>query len=200
MFTGIVETAGRVVAIRPGRQSTEFTVHPGKVGRGLKRGSSLAVNGTCLTVVGKRRGAVRFDVLNETLRCTNLGAVRPGSLVNLERPLRANAGLDGHFVLGHIDGTGVIRRWEQVGKDYVLEVTVPAAIRRYLLYKGSVAVDGISLTVADCGRDWIRIWIIPHTRAVTNLRAARAGDRVNLEADILGKYVEKLLARRRARR
>jgi riboflavin synthase len=138
-----------------------------------------------------------YDVLEETLRVTNLQYVRPGDVVNLERPMRADARLGGHFVLGHVDGVGTIRRWEQVGKDWVLEVTVPKKLMRYLIYKGSVAVDGISLTVADVGADWIRIWIIPHTRDVTNLQQARVGGRVNLEADVLGKYVEQLLAQRK---
>jgi riboflavin synthase len=115
--------------------------------------------------------------------------------VNLERPLRADARLGGHFVLGHVDGVGVIRRWERSGKDWVLEVNVPKFLMRYLIYKGSVAIDGISLTVADVGKDWIRIWIIPHTCAVTNLRRAGAGDHVNIEVDVLGKYVEELLSR-----
>lgn len=199
MFTGIVEEAGRVVSIRPGPKSTELTIRSRKVGRSLKVGQSLAVNGTCLTVVAARRGVVRFDVLNETLRCTNLGELRPGSLVNLERPLRANAGLDGHFVLGHVDGRGRVRRYERVGKDYVLEVEAPPSVMRYIIPKGSVAVDGISLTVAAQGRGWFRIWIIPHTHEVTNLRTRRAGDAVNLEADVLGKYVDKLLRARRRR-
>jgi riboflavin synthase len=197
MFTGIVEEAGKVVEIRTGKKSTELIVRSKFRSR---IGQSVAVNGTCLTVVAARAGTLRFDVLNETLRVTNLGDLQPGSLVNLERPLRANAGLDGHFVLGHVDGTGRVRRWEQVGKDYVLEITAPASVMRYVLYKGSIAVDGISLTVADAGKNWFRIWIIPHTRAITNLQARRVGDRVNLEADILGKYVEKLLAKRRGRR
>ena len=197
MFTGIVEEAGKVVAIRPGKKSTELILQPKFRAR---VGASVAVNGTCLTVVAARAGTLRFDVLNETLRVTNLGDLRPGSLVNLERPLRANAGLDGHFVLGHVDGTGTVRRWEQGGKDYGLEGNAPASVMRYVLYKGSIAVDGISLTVADAGKTWFRIWIIPHTRAITNLQARRVGDRTNLEADILGKYVEKLLAKRRRRR
>ncbi len=197
MFTGIVEEAGQVVRIRPGPRSTELSIRPRKLGRTLRVGCSLAVNGTCLTVVGKRAGVVRFDVLNETLRCTNLGQLRPGSLVNLERPLRAHAGFDGHFVLGHVDGCGTVRRYERDGKDYVLEVKAPADVMRYIVPKGSIAVDGISLTVAKIGRGWFRIWIIPHTHAVTNLRQRQPGDLVNLEADIIGKYVEKLLSSRR---
>jgi riboflavin synthase len=200
MFTGLVEEAGEVVSVKRGRKSTELVVRASTVHRGLRKGDSLAVNGTCLTTVRKRGARLGYDVLEETLRVTNLQYVRPGDVVNLERPMRADARLGGHFVLGHVDGVGVVRRWEQVGKDWVLEVNVPKPLMRYLIYKGSVAVDGISLTVADVGRGWIRIWIIPHTREVTNLRQRRPGDHVNLEADVLGKYVEQLLSTRTLRR
>jgi len=197
MFTGIVAEAARIERIQPGRKSTRLVVRVARTGRGLRIGHSLAVNGACLTAVAVRRGMVSFDVLNETLRRTNLGTARAGDLVNLERPLRANAGLDGHFVLGHVDGRGTIRRYEREGKDYVLEVAAPAEVMRYIVPKGSVAVDGISLTVAAIGRGWFRIWIIPHTHAITNLQQRRAGAVVNLEADIIGKYVDKLLGGRR---
>jgi len=196
MFTGIIEEAGRVESIRSGPKSIEFVVRPKKLGGKLRVGNSIAVNGACLTVVGARNGLLRFDVLNETLRCTNFRAVELGDRVNLERPLRANAGLDGHFVLGHVDGTGRVRRYEKSGKDYVLEVEAPPAMMRYVVEKGSIAVDGISLTVAAFGRNWFRVWIIPHTHEITNLCARRAGDLVNLEADVIGKYVDKLLAGR----
>jgi len=197
MFTGIVEEAGTVEKIRTGKRSTELTIRPGKIGRTLKMGSSLAVNGTCLTVVGKRGGCVRFDVLNETLARTNLGQLKTGSLVNLERPMGVSSRLDGHFVQGHVDGTGTVRRFEKSGTDYVLEVKAPVGLMRYVVEKGSIAVDGISLTVAALGKDWFRIWIIPHTRDITNLRTRHAGDLVNLEADILAKHIEKLIEGRR---
>jgi riboflavin synthase len=201
MFTGIVEEAGIVEKVRAGRRSTELTVRAPKIGRSLRIGNSVAVNGACLTVVGARGGVLKFDVLAETLRRTNLEFVRSGSLVNLERPLRADARLDGHFVLGHVDARGTVRRFEREGKDYVLDVGAPVSVMRYVVEKGSIAVDGISLTVAGVGRNWFRIWIIPHTREVTNLRACREGDLVNLEADILGKYVDQLMGKRgRARR
>jgi riboflavin synthase len=201
MFTGIVEEAGQVARIRPGKHSTELTVRAPKLALSLRTGSSVAVNGACLTVVAKSQSALRFDVLNETLQRTNLEFVQEGSLVNLERPLRADARLDGHFVLGHVDGRGKVRRFEREGKDYVLEVEAPPAVMRYVVEKGSVAIDGISLTVARVHRQWFRVWIIPHTRKITNLQACRDGVRVNLEADILGKYVEQLLRKPpRARR
>jgi riboflavin synthase len=197
MFTGIVEEAGRAERVSPGPKSTELSIRAKSILRGLRVGNSVAVNGTCLTVVAKRGGLLKFDVLNETLRRTNLGQVTRGTLVNLERPLKADGRLDGHFVQGHVDGTGIVRRWEQVGKDYVLEIKTPRPLMKYIVEKGSIALDGISLTVAAAGRDWFRVWIIPHTRKVTNLAARRKGDRINLEADILAKYVEKSIRGRR---
>ena len=199
MFTGIVEEPGTVVRIRPGKKSTELTVRTGSTGKTLRAGNSIAVNGACLTVVKKHGRDVAFDVLNETLRCTNFGELKTGSVVNLERPMRADGRLDGHFVQGHVDATGIVRRWEQVGKDFVLEVTAPARLMKYVAPKGSIAVDGISLTVADLGRDWLRIWIIPHPREITNLATRRVGQQVNLEGDMLAKHIERLLAGRRSR-
>jgi len=199
MFTGIVEEAGRVEQIKAGKRSTELRVRAPKIGRSLRVGNSLAVNGACLTVVGTGRGLLHFDMLNETLERTNLEFAKPGSLVNLERPLRADARLDGHFVLGHVDGRGKVRRFEREGMDYVLDIEAPGSVMKYVIEKGSVAVDGISLTVATVARNWFRVWIIPHTYDVTNLSSRKAGDVVNLEADVLGKYVEKLLTAKRGR-
>lgn len=196
MFTGIVEETGQVVGIKSGHASTELTIRATKVVRTLRRSDSVAVNGVCLTVVAKRGRQVRFDVLNETLRCSNLGALQPGSLVNLERPLAASGRLDGHFVQGHVDATGIVRRFAKVGKDYVLDVDTPRPLLRYVVSKGSLAVDGISLTVAALRRNGVRIWIIPHTRTITNLRTRRPGEKVNLEVDILAKYVARALGRR----
>lgn len=200
MFTGIVEEAGRVERIEPGDKSIELTVRVLICGGGLKTGASLAVNGCCLTAVkvtaaGKHK-LIRFDLLKETWERTNLQFASVGSLVNLERPLRADGNLGGHFVTGHIDGLGTIKRWERLGQDHVLDITAPASIMRYLVYKGSVAVDGISLTVAAVSKRSFRIWIIPHTYEVTALRERKVGDAVNIEADLLGKYVEKFLTLR----
>ena len=163
----------------------------------LRTGQSVAVNGACLTVAAKRRRLLRFDILNETIRRTNFGELRPGSVVNLERSLLAGGRFDGHFVQGHVDATGRVRRWEKHGKDYVLEVSLPRVLMKYIVEKGSIAIDGISLTVAGVGRDWFRVWIIPHTRSITNLRLRQVGDAVNLEVDILAKYVERMLPGRR---
>ena len=197
MFTGIVEEAGVVERIKPTAKSIELTVRAAKCGRGLKIGDSLAVNGCCLTTVklasrGKSR-LVQFDLLQETWRRTNLQFTKPGSLVNLERPLRANAELGGHFVTGHIDGVGKIIRWERSGQDHVLDIAGPPEVMRYVVSRGSIAVDGISLTVAGVNGESFRIWIIPHTYETTALRERKVGDAVDLEADLLGKYVEKFL-------
>ncbi|MCP5520536.1 MAG: riboflavin synthase [Verrucomicrobiales bacterium] len=198
MFTGIVEETGVVERIEPTEKSIALTVRPTLCAKGLKVGDSLAVNGCCLTVVkltrrGKAGVLARFDLLRETWDRTNLQFVQPGSKVNLERSLRADSRLGGHFVTGHIDGMGTITRWERSGQDWVLDVKAPADVMRYLVFKGSIAVDGISLTVAAVRRGGFRIWIIPHTWEVTALCERRAGDAVNLEADLVGKYVEKML-------
>ncbi len=200
MFTGLVEEAGRVERVRQAEKSIELTVRTRVCARGLKLGSSLAVNGCCLTVVAltARAGCklARFDLLKETWIRTNLQFVKPGSLVNLERPLRPDGNLGGHFVTGHIDGVGTITRWERVGQDHVLDIAAPPEVMRYVVWKGSIAVDGISLTVAGVHKKSFRIWIIPHTYEVTALRERKVGDAVNLEADLLGKYVEKFVTSR----
>ncbi len=197
MFTGIVEEAGTVEKIEPTEKSIVLTVRPKICAQGLKVGDSLAVNGCCLTVIkisgrGKTR-LVQFDLLKETWERTNLKEAQPGSLVNLERPLRADDRLGGHFVTGHIDGVGRISKWERSGQDWVLDINAPPDVMRYMVFKGSIAVDGISLTVASVRKRGFRIWIIPHTYEVTALRERKVGDAVNLEADLVGKYVEKML-------
>ncbi len=200
MFTGIVEETGTVERIKPTAKSIELTVRTSVCGRGLQVGDSLAVNGCCLTVVkfagrGKAK-LVQVDLLQETWKRTNLQFARIGSLVNLERSLRASDRMGGHFVTGHIDGVGRISRWERPGQDWVLDVDAPPEVRRYIVFKGSVAVDGISLTVAAVQKRGFRIWIIPHTYDVTNLRKRRVGDAVNLEADLIGKYVHQFVSAR----
>jgi riboflavin synthase len=198
MFTGIVEETGIVERIEPTAKSIGLTVRSKFGDRSLKIGASVAVNGCCLTVVklatrGKFKLA-RFDLLQETWQRTNLQFARPGSLVNLERPLRANGELGGHFVTGHIDGLGKIVRWEKSDADHVLDVAAPREVMRYVIMKGSIALDGMSLTVAEMNKKSFRVWIIPHTYEVTALRERKVGDAVNLEADLLGKYAEKFLS------
>ena len=203
MFTGIVEEAGVIEKITPTKKSIELTVRANVCGRGVKVGDSVAVNGCCLTAVkiyarGKAK-LIQFDLLQESWQRTNFQFSKVGSLVNLERSLRANGELGGHFVTGHVDGLGKIIKWERAGKDHVLDIAAPPDVMRYLVFKGSVAVDGISLTVAAVQKKSFRIWIIPHTFEVTVLRERKVGDAVNLEADLLGKYVEKFLSARRKR-
>ena len=199
MFTGIIEETGTVESIHPGDQSIRLTLKLRKTGGGLKVGDSLAVNGCCLTVAeltakGRAKTA-QFDLLNETWNLTNLQHCRAGSLVNLERSLEAGGRLGGHFVTGHIDGVGKIITWEKTGDDHQLQIAAPEDVMRYVIHKGSIAVDGISLTVAAVEKGGFTIWIIPHTFESTALSERAVGDAVNLEADMLGKYVERFAAR-----
>lgn len=200
MFTGIIEETGRVERIGRSKEAVTLVLRAAKAVRALKMGGSLAVNGCCLTATQIiRRGnssLVTFDLLDETWKRTNFQFLKIGSLVNLERPLRAGDEFGGHFVTGHIDGTGRILRWEQSGADHVLDIAAPENVMRYVIEKGSIAIDGMSLTVADVKKKFFRVWIIPHTLEVTNLSARKAGDAVNLEADLLGKYVEKFTGKR----
>jgi riboflavin synthase len=200
MFTGIIQETGTVEKIERGKKSIGLTISADAVGRGLKIGDSVAVNGCCLTTVkisarGKSK-LIQFDVLQESWRLTNLQFTKRGSLVNLERPLRAGGEFGGHFVTGHVDGVGKILRWEKSGGDHVLEIAAKKNVTRYVILKGSIAIDGISLTVAGIRGKSFCVWIIPHTLKVTALRERKIGDAVNLEADLLGKYAEKFLAKR----
>jgi riboflavin synthase len=201
MFTGIVEEAGTIAKIKPTARSIQMSVRMQRCGRGLKVGDSVAVNGCCLTAVKlTRRGrvtVVQFDLLQESWERTNFQYASAGARVNLERSLRANGELGGHFVTGHIDGVGRITKWERAGLDHVLDIAASRDVARYIVFKGSVAVDGISLTVAAVTRGGFRIWIIPHTFEVTNLCERKVGDHINLEGDIIGKYVEKFTRARR---
>lgn len=198
MFTGIVEETGTIERIKPGKSSIELLIRATVCARGLKVGDSLAVNGCCLTAVNvvsrSKQRLAQFDLLRETWNRTNLQFSKPGSPVNLERSLPADGRVGGHFVTGHIDGLGEILRSEKVGQDHVLDITAPAAIMRYVVQKGSIAIDGVSLTVASVRKKSFRIWIIPHTYSMTTLGHRRVGDAVNIEADLLGKYVEKFVS------
>jgi riboflavin synthase len=197
MFTGIVEETGTVERIKPTARASELTIRATLTARGLKIGDSVAINGCCLTAVnvtsrGKAK-LLQFDLLKETWERTNLQFASRGSLVNLERPLRADSRLGGHFVTGHIDGIGRITRWERMGQDHLLDIAASAEVMQYVVFKGSIAVDGISLTVASVQKKSFRIWIIPHTYESTALRERKVGDAVNLEADLIGKYVQKFV-------
>ena len=196
MFTGLVEGTGRVMSLTTAMQVTRLTIDAGALADGTQIGDSVALNGCCLTVTAIDGPQLGFDLLEETLARTNLRQAKMGGVVNLERALPASGRYGGHFVTGHIDATGLIRRWEQTGNDYELRIGIEPAHCAYLVPKGCIAVDGISLTVADVARDEFSVWIIPHTRSVTALRERAVGDLLNLEFDLLAKYTEKILAMR----
>jgi riboflavin synthase len=193
MFTGIVEEAGSVVSLETTPTGCRYIVDAPVTSADARIGDSIANNGCCLTIVAIDGPRLTFDLLEETRRATNLLTLRPGTRVNLERSLRADSRLGGHFVTGHVDGTGTVIRWEPEGSDYVLELEVPPGNERYLVPKGAIAIDGISLTVGRVEGRRFNVWIIPHTRTVTTLADRQPGDLVNLEYDLLAKYAEKLL-------
>jgi riboflavin synthase len=196
MFTGIVEELGTVRALDHGVDSARLTIHGPLVTSDTEHGASIAVNGVCLTVVEHGEGAFTVDVMAETLRRSSLGVLRPGDRVNLERAMAASGRFGGHVVQGHVDGTGTISartpgdRWE------VVEVSLPGELTPYLVEKGSVTVDGVSLTVVDVGDGAFSVSLIPTTLELTTLGTKRVGDPVNIEVDVLAKYVERLLAAR----
>lgn len=196
MFTGIIEETGQVEAFVASPEAWKLRITAASTLAGCAVGDSIAVNGCCLTVVRFDERGFDFDVLEETRRVTGLASLATGSRVNLERALAFGGKLGGHFVTGHVDGTGVIEQFEARGRDHYLRVRGPAGCGRYVIHKGSVAIDGISLTVAEVEGDAFAVWLIPTTLSVTNLHTRRVGDRVNLEFDLLGKYVEKLTASR----
>ncbi|MFL6416477.1 MAG: riboflavin synthase [Bryobacteraceae bacterium] len=194
MFTGIVEELGRVASLSEGKTGASVVVLCSRVLQDATVGASIAVNGACLTAVEIWADRFRADLAPETLKRTNLGGLVIGSDVNLERPLRANGRLDGHFVLGHVDGTGEIVALDSLGNDnWWLRVRVPPRLNRYIANKGSLAVDGISLTVAEIEGDIVSFSVIPHTYDHTTLHTYGNGSPVNLEVDILAKHLERLL-------
>ena len=194
MFTGIIEELGTVKALRKGAASAVIEVEASTVLEGTKLGDSIATNGVCLTVTGLTPTSFSADVMHETLRRSSLGELRPGSKVNLERAMALGGRFGGHIVSGHIDGCGVIERVEADDNAVWYTVGAEPALLRYVVEKGSVTLDGISLTVAAVGERSFKVSDIPHPRAVTNLSAKGPGSPVNIETDILGKYVEKLLS------
>ena len=191
MFTGLVEAAGHVASLEAlGEQARLVVEIP--FADSLAIGESVSINGCCLTVAHQEAGTAGFDVLTQTLSVTSLDGLRNGDLVNLERALPADGRLGGHFVQGHVDGTGEINDLSSHGQDHRYEVALPPEVMRYCIPRGSLAVDGISLTIAELREKSALFWITPHTFEATNLQSARPGQRVNLEADILAKYVERL--------
>jgi riboflavin synthase len=196
MFTGIIEEMGSVKTLRREAGAARLTISASTVLGGTALGDSICVNGVCLTVVDMGRSAFSADVANETLKVTNLGELRIGQKVNLERALQLSARIGGHLVTGHVDAVGRIREKRQEGNSWRVFIDAPETAHRTIIKKGSVAVDGISLTVADVDKTGFSIAMIPHTAKVTTLGFKSAGDSVNLETDIIGKYVERLLSGR----
>ena len=193
MFTGIVEELGQVKALSLRGNSGTLTVKAKKVLEGTKIGDSIAVNGVCLTVTNMKNNEFSADVMAETVRRSSLGALRDGSYVNLERAMAAGGRFGGHIVSGHADGTGIIREIRQDDNAVWFTISTSSKLLRYIVEKGSITIDGISLTVAAVTTDGFSVSTIPHTNAVTTLGERKAGDLVNLETDIIGKYVERLL-------
>ncbi|GGP48030.1 riboflavin synthase subunit alpha [Streptomyces melanogenes] len=196
VFTGIVEELGEVTAVEKLGDSSRFRLRGPVVTEGARHGDSIAVNGVCLTVVETGDGEFTADVMEETLKRSSLGALDVGSRVNLERPMAVGGRLGGHIVQGHVDGTGAIvartpsENWE------IVKVSLPAELSRYVVEKGSITVDGVSLTVVDAGPDYFTISLIPTTLALTTLGLKQPGDPVNLEVDVIAKYVERLMGAR----
>ncbi len=192
MFTGIVEECGEVTSFETVETGARLKVKSTFSGE-VALGESIAVNGACLTVTGvDADGSMNFDLLHETLRLTNLGDLRAKSIVNLERSLRVGDRLSGHFVQGHVDACAELLALEKHGPDHRLQIKLPAAFQHFVVYKGSICVNGISLTIAELAEESFTIWIIPHTYEVTNLKSMRPGDRVNLEFDLLAKHLARL--------
>ncbi|HSK28439.1 MAG TPA: riboflavin synthase [Candidatus Limnocylindria bacterium] len=196
MFTGLIEDVGRISALHLRRESAVLSVRTKLPVRSMRLGASIAVNGACLTVVKKLKGSFTVDVSPETLRRTNLAALGVGSVVNLEQPMRFQDRLGGHLVTGHVDGVGTITAIKTQGEFTIFRFRVPAVLASLLVAKGSVAVDGISLTVNDSLRNTFSVAIIPFTLQHTNLRARRVGDKVNIETDLIGKYVHSFMTQR----
>ncbi len=194
MFTGLIEEVGAVVAVRARDHGTELQIAAPGTAKHVNPGESIAVNGCCLTVTSCRGDCLSFDLLKETIARTNLHDLRRDSLVNLERALRADGRLGGHFVQGHVDCVSRIIAFDRKGADFRLEVELPENSRHYVASKGSIAVNGISLTVAEVFPRSFAVWIIPYTKRHTNLDRATIGDLVNLEFDVLAKYVERMVA------
>jgi len=195
MFTGLIQEVAKVLWIRMTDRGTQLQVAAPLLATETAVGDSVAVNGCCLTVSAQREGQLTFDLLEETLDRTNLKQLRRESLVNLERALVAGAPLGGHFVQGHVDCSSKVISFERSGTDHRLEVDLPPDFAHYAAYKGSIAINGISLTIAELLPKSFAVWIIPHTKRHTNIDVLQAGDIVNIEFDILAKYVERMLTR-----
>ena len=194
MFTGIIEGLGKIKKFDKNtktRSAAKMQVDLGKLAKGLKAGHSVAINGVCLTVTKISENQAEFEMINETIKRTDLGALEPGDKVNIERSLKVGERMEGHFVLGHIDGTGTMSKIEKMPKEIKIWINLPPNLARYVVKKGSIAIDGISLTLVDVIKNKISVCIIPHTMKITNLDSKKIGDKVNIETDMLGKYTTK---------
>jgi riboflavin synthase len=195
MFTGLIEEIGSVVALDANHPGLQLRITAPRLSEKIQIGDSIAVNGCCLTVASRRENELSFDLLAETLERTNLKRLLRNSSVNLELALAADGRLGGHFVQGHVDCAAPILALDQTGPDLRIEIALPAEFAQYVACKGAIAINGISLTVATVSEKSFGVWIIPHTKAQTNLSTARRGDLVNLEFDLLAKYLERMLDR-----
>jgi riboflavin synthase len=195
MFTGIIEELGHVASIDADGERRRLTVASSRLVKELKQGDSISVSGVCLTAVDISKSSFTCDLAQETWLRTSFSRLKPNAPVNLELPMRANGRFDGHVVQGHVDGIGRVTSFEPVpdGNDYILQINVPSELARYIVAKGSLAIEGISLTVAAVEGTNVRVAIIPQTAEVTNLRSLESGDPVNLEVDVIAKYVEKMI-------
>jgi riboflavin synthase len=194
MFTGIVEGLGVVEKINQdtkNRSAYQMTIDLGAHAKGLKVGQSVALNGVCLSVTKISKNKCDFEMIDETIKKTDLGNLKKGSIVNIERSLKVGARMEGHFVLGHIDGVAIIKKIEKKPKEVKVWFEVPKKLAKFVVEKGSIAVDGISLTVVDVTKNMASVCLIPHTVKVTNFQSKKIGDKVNIETDILGKYILK---------
>ncbi len=192
MFTGIIEGLGRIMKFEKqtkNRSAAKMKIDLGKLARELKIGDSIAVNGVCLTATNIARNQAEFEMIDETIKKTNLGILKSGDRVNIERSLKVGKRMEGHFVLGHIDDKGTIIKVEKLSKEIKIWIELPKNITKYVVKKGSITIDGISLTVVDMIKNKISVCIIPHTMEITNLKSKKIGDKVNIETDVLGKYV-----------
>jgi riboflavin synthase len=197
MFTGLIEEVGSVIAVGASKNGNQLKIAAQRVAKKIRRGDSLSVNGCCLTLSSHRGEELVFDLLDETIARTNLKNLQPKQPVNLERAIAGTERFGGHFVQGHIDCVSPVIAYQKSGGDFRLEIKLPKAFAHYVAYKGSIAVNGISLTVAEVLSKSFVVWIIPYTKAHTNLDQVQVGDPMNLEFDILAKYVERMLASRR---
>jgi riboflavin synthase len=193
MFTGLVEETGKLEKKIKTGEGFQFTFSALKIFDDLDIGSSISVNGCCLTVVKKEGKTFSVDAIEETLKKTDLGMIEVGDRVNLERPLKADARLGGHFVLGHVDTTGIVKEVKELSNSHFMKITFPDKFKSYLIYVGSVSIDGVSMTVAELEDNWFGVGIIPFTWQETIFSDKKVGDKVNLEFDVLGKYVERIM-------